>query len=105
MGQCVCRYAEAPDFTLPPDMKDMMDAYGKRYHHLKVGLYKFANPVDPRLKALGFNPCAYEVRRWFQSLCSFKFNLYYRYIEAPRQMNWKPTLGTVGLCTLNQVDP
>ena len=40
---------EAPDFKLPPAMREMTDAYGKRYHHLK----------------------------------------------APRQMNWKPTLGTV----------
>lgn len=42
---------EAPDFVLPRAMKEMMDAYGKRYHHLK----------------------------------------------APRQMHWKPTLGTVQL--------
>ena len=40
---------EAPDFKPPPTMQSMMDAYGKRYHHLK----------------------------------------------APRQMRWKPTLGTV----------
>ena len=40
---------EAPEFKPPPTMQSMMDAYGKRYHHLK----------------------------------------------APRQMRWKPTLGTV----------
>ena len=40
---------EAPDFKLPPEMKNMLDAYSKRYHHLK----------------------------------------------APRQLMWRPTLGTV----------
>ena len=40
---------ESPEFIPPPEMKTMMEAYGKRYHHLK----------------------------------------------APRQMNWRPTLGTV----------
>ena len=40
---------EAPDFKLPAEMKNMIDAYSKRYHHLK----------------------------------------------APRQLMWRPTLGTV----------
>jgi hypothetical protein len=36
-------------------------------------------PHDPQLKGAwypgGFNPCAYEVRSWFQSLLSTKCNL------------------------------
>ena len=33
------------------------------------------------MKAPGFNPCAYEVKTWFQRFCFFKFNLY-RYEKA-----------------------
>jgi hypothetical protein len=48
MGQLACRYASVRKYFTDEDPADQ---------HAAGGLYKFANPVDPRrLKPPGFNP-------------------------------------------------
>jgi hypothetical protein len=70
------------------------------------------NSADPqRLKAPGFNPAAYKVKLWFQSL-PFEFNSY-RYTAAAdkdhegflREVMAAGPAAVVGLYKLNPVDP
>jgi malate/lactate dehydrogenase len=72
-----------------------------------VGLYKLPDSS----KVPGFNPRDCMAENWFQICCQIAVNLY-RYASVAKHcpratlnIISNPVNSTVGLCTLNQVDP